>query len=239
MKTTIFKFLIIPALIVAAPGAQAITSEGPVTERSNKEARPDFNEPDRQGNRSGNDSRGNCGASPTNLTALMPSSNLGRTIVAQPTLWFYIPYTSEQIAFGTFALQDSAGNDVTTERLRFSPPENPGFTSLTLPQEFLLADVGDEYRWFLELHCVSANGLVYVDGWVQRAALPDTQIADQPERIYVENDIWLDAINYLGQRRAQDPTNTELLERWNQLLALLELETLPAEPFVGPLILEE
>ena len=239
MKTTIFKFLIIPALLVAAPGAQAIPPGGPVIERANKNARPDFTEPDRQGNRSGTDSRGNCGASPTNLMALMPSSNLGRTATAQPTLWFYIPYTSEQIAFGTFALQDSAGNDVTTERLRFSPPENPGFTSLTLPQEFLLADVGDEYRWFLELHCVSANGLVYVDGWVQRAALPDTQIADQPEHIYVENDIWLDAINYLGQRRAQDPTNTELLERWNQLLALLELETLPAEPFVGPLILEE
>ena len=102
-----------------------------------------------------------------------------------------------------------------------------------------MIDVGDEYRWFLELHCVSDNGLVYVDGWVQRAALPDTQIADQPEHIYVENDIWLDAINYLGQRRAQDPADTELLERWNQLLALLDLETLPAEPFVGPLTLEE
>ncbi|MEM9979586.1 MAG: DUF928 domain-containing protein [Cyanobacteria bacterium P01_D01_bin.2] len=239
MKTTIFKFLIIPALLVATPGAQAIPPGSPVTERSTKDDRPDFDEPDRQGNRSGADSRGNCGASSINLTALMPSSNLGRTVVAQPTLWFYIPYSSEQIAFGTFALQDSAGNDVTPERLQFSPPENPGFASLTLPQEVLLADVGDEYRWFLELHCVSENGLVYVDGWVQRAALPDTQTADPPERIYGENGIWLDAINYLGQRRAQDPTDTELLERWNHLLALLGLETLPAEPFVGSLILDE
>ena len=99
--------------------------------------------------------------------------------------------------------------------------------------------VGDEDRWFLELHCVADNGLVYVDGWGQRAALPDTQIADQPDRIYGENGIWRDAINYLGQQRAQNPNDTELLERWNQLLALLGLESLPAEPFVGSLILEE
>lgn len=205
----------------------------------------DWGEP-HTGSQTGTGQRNDCPDVSGSLTALMPKTNWGKTVSQSPTFWFYVPYSSEQIAVGKFVLQDEQGiNQI--KPIQFTLPETPGFVSFTLPETAPLLEVGTDYYWAFELYCHSKSRTpIYVEGWIQRS-LANGDIGNQRDveanqmyQVYWENRIWFDAVNELTQQRFKQPNDRALETEWLRLLqdAGLDTEPLQTEPILGTVIIE-
>ncbi|MEM9163430.1 MAG: DUF928 domain-containing protein [Cyanobacteria bacterium P01_F01_bin.4] len=143
-----------------------------------------------------------CPAVPKPLTALTPDNGLGQTLANEPTFWFYIPYTAEQVQLGEFSIltQDETQRVYKTH---FTLPARPGFMSIQVPGEAASNMLeGQYYHWYLNLYCTSMDEPdLKIDGWVQ-------PVANTPEREQQVNnlssDIWYDVISMLAEQRRDD-----------------------------------
>jgi|GEM_PF-1314173 len=199
------------------------------------------------GSQTGTGSRNDCPEVSGSLTALIPNTNWGKTVSQSSTFWFYVPYSSEEIAFGKFVLQDKKGIDL-IEPIQFTLPETPGFVSFKLPETAPLLEVGTDYYWAFELYCnPKGRTPIHVEGWIQRVLTnsnmgnqPDTE-ATQMYQVYWEKRIWFDAVHELIQQRLKQPTDRALEAEWLRLLqdAGLDTEQLPTEPILGTVVIED
>ncbi|NER30377.1 MAG: DUF928 domain-containing protein [Symploca sp. SIO1C4] len=205
----------------------------------------DWGEP-HTGSQTATGARNDCPDINSYLTALMPKTNWGKTVSQSPTFWFYVPYTSEQIAFGKFVLQDKEGfNKI--EPIQFTLPETPGFVSFTLSETTPPLEVETDYYWAFELYCNPQNRTpLYVEGWIQWT-LPSEDMNNQLDvgttpahQVYWKNAIWFDAVNELTQQRLMQPMDRVLEAEWLRLLqdGGLDTEQLPTEPILGAVIIE-
>lgn len=198
----------------------------------------------RSGNRSSGAGRGNCPAVKPPLTALIPTSNFGTTLAERPTLWFYVPYSAQQVNSGEFILQDSEGNDII--RTPFKLPNQPGYISFHFPSTAPSLEINKEYRWYFNLYCDAkkASSPITVEGWIQRIQITpemQSQISgnqSQKYLVYEQNGIWFDAIANLAELRIKNPGSPSLSEAWNRLFKAqgVGLE-LPNQEPVGSIIL--
>lgn len=199
----------------------------------------------RPGRRGGTGSRGDCPPVDMQLTALIPSSNLGTSIEAHPTLWFYIPYQSSQVASAEFSLQDEQNNDV--YRATFTPPGTPGTVSLSLAQAPPL-DINKKYQWYVKIYCSqqALSSPVFIRSWVQRVALKpqlerQLQTATTPRAriaIYAQNGIWYSALTELAKLRVAEPQNATVNNNWANLLRDIGLENLAQKHISGEVNLQ-
>lgn len=205
----------------------------------------DWGEP-HTGSQTGTGQRNDCPDVNGSLTALIPKTNWGKTVSQSPTFWFYVPYSSEQIAVGKFVLQDEQGiNQI--EPIQFTLPETPGFVSFTLPETAPILEVGLDYYWAFELYChPKSRTPIYVEGWIQRGIANSNMgnqgdvEANQIYQVYWENRIWFDVVNELTQQRLKQPTDKALEAEWLRLLQEggLETEQLSTEPIWGAVVIE-
>lgn len=207
-----------------------------------KQEEPDFSGDGRPGRRAGGGSRSPCPSMNTPLTALMPVTNLGKTVAERPTFWFYVPYSRQEASSGEFVLQDEEDKDV--YRTPFMLPETPGFVSLSIPPTEAPLEINKSYRWYFKLYCnPQKSSPVLVEGWVQRVELTpalESQLkaATPPEYIvYATNFIWYDALARLAELRLTKSPNATL-DDWTNLLKWkgVGLEQLNREPMVGSVI---
>lgn len=194
-----------------------------------------------------------CPSTDYPLTVLMPSTNWSRTLTSNPTFWFYVPYSADQISYGEFIFRDELSEDENSIdiEIEFTLPETPGFISVTLPESTPPLDPETEYHWFFSVFCgEDARASLYVDGWVRRIegdAILQQQL-DEGDRLtdyqlYRDNFIWLDAIDALMQERLTQPNNPDLEAEWIDLLkdgevndeeGAINIEQIPRGPIVGP-----
>ena len=204
-----------------------------------KQNSPDFSDNGRpsSGNRTGGASRSPCPYTNPTLTALMPNINRGKTVAARPTLWFYVPYSSQQAIAGEFLLQEEGNKEIF--RIPFTLPRTPGLVSFTIPSTKAPLEIDKEYFWSFKVICqrqeesVSEPSLepgVLVQGWVQRVK-PTPELERQlkaktaPEyTIYINHLIWYDALDSLTKLRITQPTNTKLTDEWINLFKLKGIE---------------
>ncbi|MGF1523318.1 MAG: DUF928 domain-containing protein [Leptolyngbyaceae cyanobacterium] len=175
------------------------------------------------------------------LTALIPATNYGETTRRRPTLWFYVPYTSEQIIRGRFSLQDTDGQNVALPISFSLPAGGPGLVSFTFPEAFALENVGTDYLWFFQLYCGSEDTPdKSVDGQIQRVAI-SSELEEQlnqasvPEDVAFANQrIWFDAVDSLANLRLEAGESSELDARWNRLMTApgVPLEDTPEVPLI-------
>ncbi|WYL99798.1 MAG: DUF928 domain-containing protein [Gloeotrichia echinulata CP02] len=177
------------------------------------------------------------------LTALIPTSNWGKTTQGNPTLWFYVPYSPDQIKYGNFVLQDKNGEH--EQRIKFNLPNTPGFVSFTLPKELELKEVGLEQQWFFELYCDPNKSPADVHGWIEKIEVSNTlqtllDSSANKYKIYEENGIWYDTISDLFSLKPnQSPPE---LNFWKEQLLKREdvnLNNLPLEPLIGEVLLQK
>lgn len=205
-----------------------------------KPQQPDFSGTGRPGRQTAGESRGSCPPTNIPLTALMPNTNLGKTVSDRPTFWFYVPYTSQQASKGEFVIQDEARNDIA--RIPLSLAKTPGFISFTVPETAAHLKTDQWYRWYFKLYCQKnqSDSAVFVHGWVQRIALTptlETQVkaaTPREDAVYAANKIWYDALAHLGNLRSLAPTDTTLKQDWDNLLKAkgVELELPDSAVFV-------
>ncbi|MEB3359424.1 MAG: DUF928 domain-containing protein [Synechococcales bacterium] len=207
------------------PFSLPVTARSVSSQARLKESRPrgDWGGP-HTGAGTATDSRGGCPAVTHPLTALMPTSNWGTTLAERPTLWFYMPYTPDQISVGKFVLQDLEGTDI-VEPLAFRLPNTPGFVSVTLPESVPVLELDQEYRWYFELYCNSPDTVpVEVNGWIQRQPLTPALEAQlsatpRPDQVYASERIWYDAIAHLLSQIRENPDSATLEANLAALLA--------------------
>lgn len=195
----------------------------PISPTPQNTTEPDFSGAGRPGRQTSGESRSNCPATDTRLTALMPVSNWGTTTAARPTFWFYVPYTPQQAPVGEFVLQNESRQDVA--RIPFILPNTPGFMSFALPSSQAPLTVDKWYRWYFKLYCdrQKSSSPIFVQGWVQRITLnPELEErlekSNRKDLVYRDRQIWYDAIAHLANLRLANPSDLKLEEDWNRLL---------------------
>jgi Domain of Unknown Function (DUF928) len=195
------------------------------------------------GRRRGGARRGDCPTASTDLTALVPATNVvtqtlpetyvgSSTTAERPTLWFYVPYALTADLTAEFILQDAAGQDIYQISSADFPTseQTPGIISVSLPATIAPLKVGEVYQWFFKLSC-KTEAFAYVQGGIERIPLnPDltNQLAkaslQEQVKLYLANGLEYDAINLLAKLRRTRPTDAVINSAWIDLLRSLNLE---------------
>ncbi|WP_190640734.1 DUF928 domain-containing protein [Oculatella sp. FACHB-28] len=200
------------------------------------------------GRRGGGARRGDCPAPSIELTALVPMTEVptetlpetyvgGSTTVEYPTFWFYVPYLQTANLSAEFILQNDTGQDVYRITSADLPAfeHTPGIISISLPSTIAPLEIGRVYQWYFKLNC-GTEAPMYVQGGIERIPLdPDLAYqlahASPQERVnlYLENDIWYDAITMLAQLHRINSSNTTIESAWINLLQSIGLENIPTD----------
>jgi hypothetical protein len=205
---------------------------------------PDRGTPPTQG---GTGSRGNClhNAQRPPLTQITGGDRLDLTTREHPTIWVYLPYSTENASVGEFSLQDEEDE---VYRTQFVMPSSPGVVGIAVPTTLDELELGKRYRWYIEVECPStvAGGQsepATLTGTVQRitrSADLDRQLqtattAVQRASTYANQGIWYDTITELAQLRLQEPDNARVAQLWIELLSdpAIGLESVSREAIVG------
>ena len=80
---------------------------------------------------------------------LQPGTNVELTTEERPTFSMQVPETTA--TYASFSLEDSDRNQVYQTTLFL--PRKGGVVNITLPLRQEALEVGESYRWFLEIHC--------------------------------------------------------------------------------------
>ena len=195
------------------------------------------------GRRRGGARRGDCPATSTQLTALVPETSVatqslpqtyvgGSTTAEYPTIWVYVPYSLSADVTAEFILQDDTGQNIyRIASTNFSAAEvSPGIISISLPSTIAPLKIGKLYKWYFKLNC-DAETPIYVQGGIERIPL-NANLANQVVRatpqeranLYVKNNLWYDAVNILAKLYRTNPTDNNTKSAWINLMRSLGLE---------------
>jgi hypothetical protein len=169
------------------------------------------------------------------LTALNANNGSDFTVSANPSFWFYIPYTQGDIKHANFLLLDGQESKTIYET-EIKLAAKSGLIKITLPANSLQAN--QNYRWYLMVNCRASRSDepdAVVDGWIQRKMLDTDLQANKSQKFifYTTNNIWYDAINHVAEQHFKYSDNPEIQAVWNNLLKALGKEWVAQEKFVG------
>ncbi|MGK7894657.1 MAG: DUF928 domain-containing protein, partial [Xenococcus sp. (in: cyanobacteria)] len=168
------------------------------------------------------------------LTALVPSTQHGRTISARPTIFAYLPPIGAEEVF--FSIQDEAGNSHYYTMLKV--PAQGGLISVTLPESAPELELSKNYLWYFAP--IEPDGILkpdnyHVTGWVKRIEtdINQQEFASSPIELateYASAGIWYDTLEILVKAKHSDPSNQTLTSEWHDILKQVELEEIASEP---------
>lgn len=175
------------------------------------------------------------------LTVLNANNGSDFTASANPSFWFYIPYTKDDIKHAEFLLLDGQ-ESVTIYRAAIKLATKPGLIKVSLPTNSQNSlQPNQNYRWYLMVNCRSSRSDepdVVVDGWIQRKIFDGNFQTNKSQKLifYTKNNIWYDAVNDLAQQRFQYPNDSRLQDDWKNLLKLLGKDEFTQEQFVDTVV---
>lgn len=193
------------------------------------------------GRREGAGTRGRC---PGGLTALIPSSTLGRTVSEKPTIYYYLPAALKTV-WVKFELLDEQDQPLYETTFEMKDTKS-GVIGLDLSQfeDAPILEEGKNYHWFLTIRCepdpFDPSGNIVVDGWINRVALDSSQLeeleqAEPLERLkfYTEEALWYESVETLVQLRLSNPEESSFEERWVELLTSVGLGDIAPKPLIS------
>ena len=209
----------------ASPSPENAPSSQEDEATTEAEAEPlDFSDTGRPGQQTAGETRQRtCPEVSFPLTALVPSSNTGKTIAARPTLWFYVPYSVKDVNKIEFVIQDAKRRDIS--RQTWQPQNIPGYLSVSFPETEPPLTTNKSYRWYFKIYCQD-NGdsaPIFVQGWIDKVAptadlLWQVQLEQSPHMIYAQQELWFDAINSLLHYYVIAPDNGRIEKDWEKLI---------------------
>ncbi|MCC5639995.1 DUF928 domain-containing protein [Nostoc sp. CHAB 5844] len=173
-----------------------------------------------------------CVTKNQNLTALIPTSNLGLTTQANPTLYFFIP----QISASSVELVVQNQNEQVVYQQKYKPTTKAGVVGIHLPPDVLA--VSKKYTWNFSIICNPQDRSLdkVVQGIIERVDNPSLKkkLAQTTPQgrvlLYAEAGIWHDALDTLAKLRYSRPNDVKLKADWEALL------TAPGVEFDQPLV---
>lgn len=202
------------------------------------------------GRRRGGARRGDCPATSRQLTALVPETEIstmqalpetyvgGSTTAEYPTFWFYVPYLLANHLSAEFILQDDTGRNIYRVTSTDFPATNktPGIISISLPSTIAPLKIGKVYQWYFKLNCGMETPM-YVQGGIERIPLAQDlakQLASATPsgqaNLYMQNNLWYDAVTVIAERYRTNPTDTTIKSAWANLLQAIDLEDVAGTP---------
>lgn len=182
----------------------------------------------------------NCKKTSQPLTAIVPANSQGKITSERFTLWFYVPYTPEDITSAEFSILNRDETEYVYQTL-FTLPKTPGIVSISLPLSAKNSlETGKFYRWYLKFKCKGSKTNtpdIEMDGWVQRILSKPSSITNQINT--ATSDVWYDDVNNLANRILAFPQDTKLKQEWTDLLKSVGLSHLAQEPLIGPVIISK
>jgi hypothetical protein len=188
------------------------------------------------GRRVGGATRGTCPSGRKPLTAIIPQSELGRTVSAYPSIFLYVPSTPEKTKM-EFELKDE--NENLLYKQEFLSTGKEGIYRIDIPSYVTPLQEGENYLWSFTLICSSTDlaGSPVVGGWINRienSQLVQRQIetappGDRPAE-YTKKLLWYDLMGSLADLRQSEPNNLTFENIWEALLQEVGLEDLAKEP---------
>jgi len=202
-------------------------------------------------------SRGNCffHSDRPPLAALVGQSHLSWTISDRPTIWIYSPYSASETLQAELILQTET-TDEELYRGTFPLNTSPGVQGVQLPAFTSPLEVGQTYRWYIDVLCKDANFSIAdtsanpatLTGVIERvnasAELEQSVkglVAEDAIALYGRNHLWYDMLTQLARQRLSQPTHMSVQQRWFDLLqdqVNVGLGFVSREPLLGEVILE-
>jgi hypothetical protein len=176
---------------------------------------------------------------------------VGKTIAAEPTVFWYVPETFFDFDRGGFSpamdflLTDASKQTVLSVKYPLAKPANgsvgsPGIISFSVahsqPVKF-----GEEYHWEVSLTCDSTSTDrscdLYATGGFKRVK-PDPTLAQdllqatpyERVAIYAKAGLWYETVESLLKLRREHPEDKDLTEAWKTLLKSVLLDEISSAP---------
>jgi hypothetical protein len=181
-----------------------------------------------------------CKQAEKSLTAIVPvypakDADIvwATTTTEQPTLWFYVPYSSTS-ASGEFVLENV---DRQQTIVKVPLAAKPGIMQVPLADQKASLETGKQYRWYFNIYCRNSNDVdSYVEGSITRQLLSTTlhdrlmQTRTLPQRIdlFAANGMWHDAVTIAADLQCARSNDLN----WTKLLQAVGLQELAQEPIV-------
>ncbi|XGV97778.1 MAG: DUF928 domain-containing protein [Leptolyngbya sp. BL-A-14] len=182
--------------------------------------------------------------SPSQLTAMLPATNLGLTTAAYPRFFWFAPKSKAKFAEFTLSeVNEQRENQTPVYKTIFSITGAPGIASLTLPSNATIPPlaVGKDYHWSVALICNPDDRSrdIRVDGWVQRVT-PEPRLTSQLAKatpvdrvsLYASNGLWFDTLTTLADQRCANPKDAALISSWSALLKSVQLGAIAEQPLL-------
>jgi Domain of Unknown Function (DUF928) len=171
------------------------------------------------------------------LTALVPSTQHGRTISARPTIFVYLPPTGAQEVF--FSLQDEQGNPFYHTTVKV--PLEGGTIAIALPADAPELKLGKNYLWYLapiEPGAILRPDNYAVTGWITRveSTVNQSALASSPIELataYAKAGIWYDTLKVLADAKRSAPNDKTLVKEWQDLLDQVGLDAIANQPLAN------
>ncbi len=165
------------------------------------------------------------------MVAVLPENFYGTTLSSHPMILVYVPESPG--GEGIFSLKDEDKTLLYTTSIPVSG--KGGILAIQLPEDAPELEVGKLYQWYfaLKLDQGLSPNTPFVDGLVKRIA-PSSELARslegktrlQQSSILAENGVWYDCAAILAALQVVDPTNSELVAEWTELLDSVNLSKL-------------
>lgn len=182
--------------------------------------------------------------SPSQLTALLPATNLGLTTAEYPRFFWFMPKTKAKfVEFTLFDVDEQMEDRTPIYKTTFNLTGTPGVASLPIPSQATIPPlvVGKDYHWSVALICSVGDRArdITIDGWIQRVT-PNANVTNQLAKakprdraqIYANNGIWFDTVTTLADQRCADPKDTTLTDSWAELLKSVQLGAIAEQPLI-------
>jgi hypothetical protein len=228
----------VPAQVQAQLKPSSLSSQLPNQSNSFRPPRTATGDPV---NTQGGATRGDCFANKDESpVALVPASNMGETVAEYPTVSWYMPKT--QASKMEFVLKEADNPEVYSVRYSLDKYDEktdgstkqfvvgtPGIMSLTFPSATSISPmkIGKVYQWELTVMCDSLEKStnILMEGEIKRVEPNPTlaarlQQATPEERVtlYVEENLWYNAVATLVELGRSRPNDPNLAAIWDKLL---------------------
>jgi Domain of Unknown Function (DUF928) len=201
-----------------------------------------FNPPKAQApkNSSGGASRdtSTCGAdmavtTKASVTALLPKTNIGLTLLERPSILIYIPQTNAKKAL--FSLKDEQGKKHYQTTLVL--PKTRSVMEVKLPRSVSSLKIGKNYQWSLVMICSEElePDSPWISGWIRR--VDSNNVANKPTLELASNlaskGIWYDSLATLAELKRTQPNNPKVASYWQELLKSVDLNAIAEAPLAN------
>jgi hypothetical protein len=167
----------------------------------------------------------------------------GLTVKPHPKFLVHIPQIAVQEAKFTLVKEINADQEEPVYETKVALRGTPGVVSFSLPANSPELEVGNTYKWSVQVICDSNSdeGSVNptVGGEVRR--IPPTDAIANIEKVppsdrpamYADANAWYDSIAALAELRTQAPNDTTLKDDWVNILKSVNLDPIAEAPVLS------